>query len=115
MQVVLVEIVTMCMIVPLAMSLDPASVLTSCDDLLTELNAQRCEVLDDEERFCMIRRLEEYLNALNNRQGLGFSANGAVLDKKRLRNMMVAVGGVFGTRSCSPCTAPLAWLRRCTS
>jgi hypothetical protein len=82
---------------PLAMSVDPASVSASCDDLLTELNAQRCELLDNEEGVAMIRRLEEYLNTLNNRQGLGFSSNGLVLDKQRLRTMMIAVFGIFST------------------
>jgi hypothetical protein len=37
------------------------------------------------------------LNALNNRQGLGFSVYGSVLDKKRLRVMMTAVFGIFAT------------------
>ena len=32
---------------------------------------------------------------MNNRQGLGFSANGAVLDKKRIRVMITAVAGIF--------------------
>jgi hypothetical protein len=57
----LVVTVTVCMYVPIAMSMDPASVSTSCDDFLTELNAQRCEllnVLDDERCPSMIRRLE---------------------------------------------------------
>jgi hypothetical protein len=57
----LVVAVTVCMYVPIAMSMDPASVSTSCDELLTELNAQRCELLDvvgDEKCSPMIRRLE---------------------------------------------------------
>ena len=132
-----VLIVSTSMYIPIAMSMDPASVSTSCDDLLTELNIQRCELLDDEERSAMIRRLEEvstadmrascccsltplpsqYLNTLNTRQGLGFSPNGAVLDKNRLRNMMVAVGGIFDDRArpAGTCTAQATTLRRRTA
>jgi hypothetical protein len=40
---------------------------------------------------------QQYLNALNNKQGLGFSVCGTVLDKKRLRVMMTAVFGIFST------------------
>jgi hypothetical protein len=54
-----VIVITVCMYVPIAMSMDPASVSTSCDDLLAELNAQRCELLNDEEHSSMIRRREE--------------------------------------------------------
>jgi hypothetical protein len=49
----------------IAMSMDPASVSTSCEDFLTELNAQRCDVLDLEECKSMIRGLEEVSTAPN--------------------------------------------------
>lgn len=48
MMTVLVAWVTLSMYAPLGMSMDPASVSTSCDDLLTELNVQRSELLGDE-------------------------------------------------------------------
>ena len=70
--------------------MDPARISTSCDKLLTEL-------LDDAERVDMIRRMEEYVNTLNNRQGLGFAANGLMLDNKRIRNMIIAAFGIFST------------------
>jgi hypothetical protein len=45
--------------VPLAMTIDPASVSTSCDDLLTELNARRCELLGDDAAINKIMQLED--------------------------------------------------------
>jgi len=65
------------------------------------LNAQRRDLLDDSDHLQrsqvdeMIQMLENYLDRLNNKQGLGFSAYGAVLDKKRHRVIMSAVAGVF--------------------
>jgi len=85
------------MLSPIAMSLDPANVSTSCDELLTELNARRCELLGDDAAINKIMQLEDYLNTLNNRQGLGFVSNGTVLDKKKLRTMLSIVFGVFAT------------------
>eukprot|EP01052_Picozoa_sp_SAG31_P000965 SAG31_NODE_30_length_32545_cov_9.378999_28_plen_597_part_00 len=83
--------------VPIAMSRDPAGVSTSCDELLAELNARRCELLGQDELIGKIRDLEDYLDRLNNQQGIGFAVNETALDKPRIRNMMVGVFGIFST------------------
>lgn len=83
--------------VPIAMSRDPAAVSTSCDDLLAELNFRRCELLGQDELIGKIRDVEDYLDRLNNQQGMGFAVNETVLDKRRIRNMMVGVFGIFST------------------
>jgi hypothetical protein len=57
--IVLVIAVTVCMYVPIAMSMDPASVSTSCDDLLAELNVQRSGLLGDEASIGQIMQLED--------------------------------------------------------
>jgi hypothetical protein len=56
-------------VLPLAMSTDPASVSSSCDDLLAELNAKRCELFGQPDAVANLNLLEEYLNTLNERQG----------------------------------------------
>jgi hypothetical protein len=56
-------------ILPLAMSTDPAAVSSSCDDLLTELNSRRGELIGHPEAIADLRDLEDYLNTLNDRQG----------------------------------------------
>jgi hypothetical protein len=56
-------------VLPLAMSTDPAAVSSSCDDLLAELNAKRGELIGQPEAIADLRDLEDFLNALNNRQG----------------------------------------------
>jgi hypothetical protein len=55
----LVVAVTACMYIPIAMSMDPASVSTSCDDFLAELNVQRSNLLDNEASINQIMRLED--------------------------------------------------------
>lgn len=55
----LFSIVVLCTFVPLSMSMDPASVSTSCDDLLTELNVQRSGLLGDEASIGQIMHLED--------------------------------------------------------
>lgn len=93
----MMTLTTLFVCVPIAMSRDPAAVSTSCDDLLAELNARRCEFLGQDEMIGKIRDLEDYLDRLNNQQGIGFAVNETVLDKKRIRNMMVGVFGIFST------------------
>jgi hypothetical protein len=56
------------MYVPIAMSMDPASVSTSCDDLLAGLNAQRSDLLGNEVAISQIMQLEDVSVA---RTGLG--------------------------------------------
>jgi len=87
----------MFVVLPIAMSRDPAAVSTSCDDLLAEFNARRCDLVGQTDLIAELRNLEDYLNTLNNRQGLGFVVNGAVLDKRKIRQMMIAAGGIFTT------------------
>jgi hypothetical protein len=55
----LLGMVTVGVGVPLAMTMDPASVSTSCDDFLTELNARRCELLGDDAAINKIMQLED--------------------------------------------------------
>ena len=43
---VAVSAVSMC--TPIAMTMDPASVSTSCDELLAELNVRRCELFGND-------------------------------------------------------------------
>jgi len=50
---------------PLAMSMTPAAVSTTCDALLTALNAQRSRLLGDDVSVAKRIHLEDYLNSLN--------------------------------------------------
>jgi hypothetical protein len=56
-------------VLPLAMSTDPAAVSSTCDDLLAELNAKRCELFGQPDAVANLNVLEDYLNTLNERQG----------------------------------------------
>lgn len=82
---------------PIAMHRDPAAVSPSCDVLLAEFIARRYELLGDDAAIAKIMQLEDYLDRLNNRQGLGFVVNGTVLDKRKICQMMLAAGGIFTT------------------
>jgi hypothetical protein len=62
--VMLFSVVVLCTFVPLLMSMDPASVSTSCDDLLTELNVQRSGLLGNEASIGQIMHLEDVSAAL---------------------------------------------------
>jgi hypothetical protein len=79
---------------PMAISVAVAQVSTSCDDLGDSINQRRIEDLDRSPRLLA---LELALQNLNNRQGLGFLVFDTVLDKKRLRSIYTAVGGLFAT------------------
>ena len=83
---------------PLALALAPAAVSTRCDELKDGLTMLRAK--DLEGQATRIDALYNFLDQVNNKQGIGFAAGGGVqdpiIDKKFLFEAAITVYAVLG-------------------
>jgi hypothetical protein len=82
-------------LLPLLLALDVAKVSSQCDLLMSSINLVR--IRSGEECNERITWLEMSLMRLHHGQGLGFLMAGIVVDKKTLRNALVAMIGAMST------------------
>lgn len=88
-------VVLVLILMPLLMTRSVVGVSQACDELLQAINDRRMTSLENNEQ---LHSLELALKNCNYQQGLGFVVGGEhVMDKKRLRSMLVTVLGLFAT------------------
>jgi hypothetical protein len=80
---------------PLLVAVWPAGVSSRCNALLEQLNELRC--LGDGSAHERVFPLETYLNTVNKGQGIGFKIGSAVVDRRALKQLALAMGGSLST------------------
>jgi hypothetical protein len=80
---------------PLLVAVWPAGVSSRCNALLEQLNELRC--LGDGSVHERVFPLETYLNTVNKGQGIGFKIGSAVVDRRALKQLALAMGGSLST------------------
>jgi len=74
---------------------DVDSASSDCDAIHDSLNAKRYED-QSAEAYNKLQILEELLDRLNKKQGLGFVAGGKVFDRTTIKTAFIAIGGFLG-------------------
>jgi hypothetical protein len=80
---------------PLLVAVWPAGVSSRCNALLDQLNELR--TLGDGSAHERVFPLEIYLNTVNKGQGIGFMIGSAVVDRRALKQLALAMGGFLST------------------
>lgn len=81
--------------IPLLVAVWPAGVSSRCNDMLEQLNELRC--LGDGSAHERVFPLETYLRQVNKGQGIGFKIFSAVVDRRALKQLALAIGGSLST------------------